>query len=453
MSVIKSFNNMKESETIEFKKSTAEVKAAVVSIVAMLNKHNRAEVYFGIDDNGKVLGLTIGKMTIKDVTQAVVDNTEPKVFPKVEVQQIDGKHCIFVEANGVNGPYFAYGRAYIRVGESDKAMSAHEIEMRMQNKKKLLWENEVSEHQLKDIDVPTLKDYMRRANDEGRINFKYSNAKTTLKKLRLLRGEKLTRAAEVLFCDDNSMEVQAAVFAGTDKITFLDIKKFKGNIFKLRRQAESYIKEHIKWRADLSESRRKEIPEIPVRSFMEAVGNSLCHRDYTDPKGNEIAVFKDRVDIYNPGTFPDELNPEDFIKGEGYSILRNPLIAETMYKSADIEKWASGLKRIYDECVATGIKVEFKRVKTGFVVSFYRPKWEEGEGVPTGSQKTGEKTGEKTREKILRLLRENPKITTTEIAAKSGVSVKAIEWNIVRLKKENCIKRVGPDKGGHWEVI
>jgi ATP-dependent DNA helicase RecG len=61
--------------------------------------------------------------------------------------------------------------------------------------------------------------------------------------------------------------------------------------------------------------------------------------------------------------------------------LCNPLIAETMYLSADIEKWASGLKRIYDECTAAEIKVEFNRVKTGFVVSFQRPKWEEGEGI------------------------------------------------------------------------
>ncbi len=49
----------RESETIEFKKSTAEVKAGVVSIAAMLNKHGRGEVYFGIDDDGKILGRTI----------------------------------------------------------------------------------------------------------------------------------------------------------------------------------------------------------------------------------------------------------------------------------------------------------------------------------------------------------------------------------------------------------
>ena len=64
-----------------------------------------------------------------------------------------------------------------------------------------------------------------------------------------------------------------------------------------------------------------------------------------------MAIFKDRVDIYNPGVFPEELSPGGFYKGDGYSILRNPLVAETMYMSADIEKWASGLKRIYDECI------------------------------------------------------------------------------------------------------
>jgi ATP-dependent DNA helicase RecG len=449
---------MKESETIEFKKSSSELKEAVISIVAMLNKHNHGAVFFGIDDrDGKALGMSIGRNTVKEITQAVVDNIEPKIFPNVEYRKIDDKDCIVVEAHGINSPYFAYGRAYIRVGESDKALSVHEIETRILSRKKFLWESEISDRHLKDVNTQTLKNYMKRANDEGRINFKYSNVKTTLKKLHLLSGEKLLKAAEVLFCDNNPMEIQAAVFAGTDKVTFLDIKKFKGNIFSLRKQAEAYVKEHIKWRADLSESRRREIPEIPVRAFSEAIGNSLCHRDYANPKGNEVAIFKDRIDIYNPGVFPDELTPEDFIKGDGYSILRNPLIAETMYMSADIEKWASGLKRIYDECTAAGVKVEFKRVKTGFVVSFYRPKWEEGEGLGEEGQKTIEKTIEKTikknKQKILDLVRQNPKITVEELAKATGLSSVGVRYNLNKLKKENVLKRVGPDKGGHWEVL
>lgn len=449
---------LKENETVEFKKSTAELKQAVISLAAMLNKHGHGAVYFGIDDDGKVLGQPAGKMTFKDITQAIVDNTEPRIFPKVEAQNMEGKDCILVEAHGVDAPYFAYGRAYIRVGESDKAVSPQELERLILKRKKLLWENETSDRKLKDVDVRTLKEYLRRANEEGRINFKYTNAKATLKKLRLLQGEKLLKAAEVLFCNDNSMEIQAAVFAGTDKITFLDIKKFKGNIFSLRKQAENYIREHINWRADLSESRRKEIPEVPVRAFTEAIGNSLCHRDYTDPKGNEVAIFKDRVDIYNPGTFPDELAPEDFIKGDGYSILRNPLIAETMYLSADIEKWASGLKRIYDECAAAGVNVEFKRVKTGFVVSFKRPQLEAA-AVGVRGKLRGKVRGklggikETTGEKILGFLQEQRDLTVPELAQSIKVSDKAIEWNLRQLKAQGKLRRVGSARGGHWEVV
>ena len=389
----------KESETIEFKKSTAELKEAVISIVAMLNKHGRAEVCFGIADNGTVLGQMVGRKTITDVTQAVVDNTEPKVYPKVETRKIDDKDCIVVEAKGNNGPYFAYGRAYIRVGESDRAMSHQELEERILKKRDFLWDKEVSEKTIADVNEEAVKEFMRKAKTAKRVDFDFVNVKTTLHKLHLLEGNRLLRAAEVLFCDDNSLEVQAAIFAGADKLTFLDIKSFKGNLFSLRQQAEVYVNGNMKWRADLSESRRKEIPEIPVRAISEAVGNSLCHRDYFNPKGNEVAIFKDRIEIYNPGLFPKEINPEDFFTGHEKSILRNPLIAETMYKSKDIERWGSGIKRIHDECVAAGVQVEFKRIKTGFVVAFQRPKWEEGEGLEKGGQKGAEQSAEKVRRK------------------------------------------------------
>ena len=211
----------------------------------------------------------------------------------------------------------------------------------------------------------------------------------------------------------------AAIFAGTDKLTFLDIKSFKGKFFSLRQQAEVYVNGNMKWRADLSESRRKEIPEIPVRAISEAVGNSLCHRDYSNPKGNEVAIFKNRIEIYNPGLFPKEINPEDFFTGHEKSILRNPLIAETMYKSKDIERWGSGIKRIHDECAAAGIKVEFNRLKTGFVVVFYRPKWEEGEGIKKGGQTGGQRKSlilSDKQKKILEILKKKPRISRKELA-------------------------------------
>lgn len=154
------------------------------------------------------------------------------------------------------------------------------------------------------------------------------------------------------------------------------------------------------------------------------------------------------IDIYNPGLFPEGVNPEDFFTGHEQSILRNPLIAETMYKSKDIEKWASGIKRIHDECVAAGVRVEFRRAKTGFVVSFYRPKWEEGEGLG----KEGRRTVEKTVEKIFALIKADPQITQKQIMDKTGLTRRGVEWNLKKLKDEGHIKRVGPDKGGRWEV-
>jgi len=100
--------------------------------------------------------------------------------------------------------------------------------------------------------------------------------------------------------------------------------------------------------------------------------NSLCHRDYSNYKSNEIAIYKDRIEIYNPGKFTEDYSPEDFIRGYGKSVLRNRLIANVLYLSKDIEKWGSGLKRINDECIKNNVKVEFKKLKSGFSIIFYR---------------------------------------------------------------------------------
>ena len=71
-------------------------------------------------------------------------------------------------------------------------------------------------------------------------------------------------------------------------------------------------------------------------------------------------------------------------------------------------------------------------------------------------EKSREKTGgsrEKSREKILVAIKENSDITIAELARVTGLSAKGVEKNIRILREENVIRRVGPDKGGHWEVV
>ena len=67
-------------------------------------------------------------------------------------------------------------------------------------------------------------------------------------------------------------------------------------------------------------------------------------------------------------------------------------------------------------------------------------------------QDDGEKK-EKSREKILRLLKGNPKMTTKQLSESIGISAKAIEKHLARLKSEGLLIREGSDKGGRWTVL
>lgn len=198
----------------------------------------------------------------------------------------------------------------------------------------------------------------------------------------------------------------------------------------------------------MKERLRKELPEIPIRAITEVLVNSLCHRDYANRKGNEVAIFKDRVEIYNPGQFPEGYTPKDFLKGTERSILRNPLIANTLYLSKDIERWGSGLRRIYDVCREEKVNVEFKELKSGFMVIFYR----KVEGPKRVLKKVlKELTG--NQKKILEAISQNPKITSEELAELVGISARKIRENIKKLKDEGLVKRIGGRKEGYWEFV
>ncbi|MFH1452403.1 MAG: winged helix-turn-helix transcriptional regulator [Armatimonadota bacterium] len=55
-------------------------------------------------------------------------------------------------------------------------------------------------------------------------------------------------------------------------------------------------------------------------------------------------------------------------------------------------------------------------------------------------------------EKILALIKANPKITQKEIIDKTGLTRRGVEWNLKKLKNTGILKRIGPDKGGHWKL-
>ncbi|HLC81590.1 MAG TPA: winged helix-turn-helix transcriptional regulator [Candidatus Nanoarchaeia archaeon] len=104
-----------------------------------------------------------------------------------------------------------------------------------------------------------------------------------------------------------------------------------------------------------------------------------------------------------------------------------------------VEKWGRGIGLILSKEPAT----EFKEVGRQFIVTFKR------KVILSG---TRDKTGDKTRDKIIQLIKENFRITARELAGRTGLSVKGVEWNIKKLKADRILKRAGGKKGGYWEV-
>ena len=75
-------------------------------------------------------------------------------------------------------------------------------------------------------------------------------------------------------------------------------------------------------------------------------------------------------------------------------------------------------------------------------------------------EKVGEKVGEnagklltRNQQQILELLRQHPHMAARELARQVGISSRKIEQNIARLKGLQLLKRIGPPRGGHWEVL
>ena len=93
----------------------------------------------------------------------------------------------------------------------------------------------------------------------------------------------------------------------------------------------------------------------------------------------------------------------------------------------------------------------------GFKVTLYKD-IAERDAIPLGDRlgdKLGNRLGDKLGDKqkhILRIVGANPKVSISQLSKMLGISQTAIENNIKKLRNAGIIHRVGPARGGHWEV-
>ena len=122
-----------ESETVEFKLTTGEKNESVEAIAAILNKHCRGTVYFGVDDSGFVRGQQISDSTKKDISRIISDAIEPRIAPTIEVLTIEQRTIIKVSFSGHNRPYAVNGKYLIRTGTENRRMSPDELRRLIKN--------------------------------------------------------------------------------------------------------------------------------------------------------------------------------------------------------------------------------------------------------------------------------------------------------------------------------
>ncbi len=446
-----------ENETLEFKKSTGELKEAMHSICAILNKHQHGELYFGVKPDGTPIGQVITEESLREVSQKIKNHIEPKIYPEIQKVVLNGRDCIYVKFEGNQVPYFAYGVARIRVADEDLQMSPEEITnlLLKSGREGNRWENLVSNKTIDDVDEELLKKYTTQAHDAGRIVISYTDKETVLNQLELTDGDKLLNAGKALFSDDLIQDVQMAIFATRERLTFNDIQRCHGPVLKLVDIAENYIKSNIHWKVEFKGAlQRVEIPEIPMDAIREALLNSFCHKDYSSGQSNEVSIYKDRVEIYNPGAFPEGYEPQDFIEKAERPVRRNPKIARILYYSKDIESFGTGLKRIADACETAGVQYEFQKKKSGFVVCFYRLAEEimnKNGKKPIKADKRPIKADKKPiknerKNTIIKYIKENGSITNKEARELLGLAESTTKRILKEMVEESVLKIEGEKK-------
>ena len=373
------------------------------------------------------------------------------------------------------------------------------------------WERKPSKYHISDIDQETLAKYLEKARYAGRITFPSTSPKAVMTRLGLSEGDILLNAGAALFVDCGINELQMAFFATDRRLTLIDSQRFTGSILSLIDEAVNYVIRNMNWRAEFDGSiERKEFPEVPVSAVREAVINAFAHRDFETMQAVDVSFYKSYIEIYSPGKFPDNFKPEQFIEEDLKPIRRNPLLTRTLYYSKDMETFATGLKRIHDECAKAGVKVEFRDDTDGFTVRFYRhcgsewawsentllkkldgerPDGECPEKCPENKEPSAEcpkkcpenkgpstECPEKCPEKcpvnsvsdekkpkksisissrcksVLEIIKSNPSVSRASMAKDLNLTDRQIRWVLERMKSEGIIHYEGSWKGGHWVI-
>ena len=212
-------------------------------------------------------------------------------------------------------------------------------------------------------------------------------------------------------------------------------------------------------------------------ALREAVINAIVHNDYSFDVPPKFEIFPDRLEITSMGGLPIGMTKEEFFSG--ISIPRNKELMR-IYRDVElVESLGSGIPRIlqtygqnifsftemYTRITLPADPEVVKQLQEEDQANSQGGLQENAEGLQKSSvnaqddskggmlEKMSEKNSTTLQKSLQKIFEGNPYISTTKAAELLGVSRQTIAVQIAKLKAQGILRRIGPDKGGHWEVI
>ncbi len=412
----------------------------------------------GRDDQGKPIGVPDAKKLLEDLPNKIRDVLG--IMADVKLVKKSGKELVEIRVEPYPTPISYKGGYFYRSGSTTQELKGAALERFLMRKRGRTWDSApwpgVS---VRDLSKAAIDNFRKRARASGRVEKAILRelAASLLEKRHLVEGKYLKRAAVLLFSDrperiSTGAYVKIGFFRNNVELLYHD--EIHGDLFTQASKTldllyTKYLKAGIRYEGI---QRIEEYP-VPDGALREAVLNAIIHKDYAAGATIQIRVYADKLEIWNPGQLPPDWTVAKLL-GRHSSQPFNPDVANAFFRAGEIEAWGQGINRMLTACrQAHCPEPIFEYDRTGLWVNF--PFSPEIVALTNGDRAvtTREKTREKTRETILRIVRENPRVTSDELAQELGITRKGVEWHVSKLKKEGMLKRVGPDNGGQWEVL
>jgi ATP-dependent DNA helicase RecG len=429
-----------------------------------------------VDDAGKVLGIEDAAKLLEDIPNKVRD-LMGLVVP-VNLKKEGEAQYLEVCVEPYPWPVSLRGKYYQRTGSTNQELKGAALDRFILRKQGKNWDGvpvpQVAPGELSGACIARFRKYAQRSGRMAAVDLRASDAEL-LDKLKLKEGDYLKRAAVLLFHPDPERFVGGAFikigfFRSESDLVYHD--EVHGDLFSQVEQCVDLIQtKYFKAAISYVGLQRIETWPVPDAALREALLNAVVHRDYGTHAPIQIRIYPDRMKLWNPAVLPEGWDIGKLL-GEHASKPFNPDIANTFFRAGEIEAWGRGIHRIFQACkVAKAPKPRLRYESNDLWLEFpFSKAWqhavragETGKAVETTVEtgkttvettvEMGRKTNKKTPEAIMEILESHPQYTLQQVAELIGKTIRPVENAAKKLIESGRLRRVGPKKGGHWEVI